>query len=306
MNQTRELGVYCDRQPDGSENFGEYLCFRILKNLGCEPVRLPTPYQSPAAAAAEWDADRARFERCFVEADYLFTALGGLLNTRIWNALTSRREAPPRAWHVWGSGVDHIKPEPRYRLPPAVSALLKPHLVRGPLTRDYYALPAETLLGDPAYLAPRLWRFPERDPQSVFIQFFDDAVPLWPTDCENWYSARLTGDPREIERQFLAILEVIQNASVVLTSSMHAAVVAHAYGVPWAPARRERIDCAFSWKWHDTFAALGLEPSDFRSCDSAAEAAAWHRSIRHKLHPITPAKQDAILLAFPFSLTPGT
>jgi succinoglycan biosynthesis protein ExoV len=61
------------------------------------------------------------------------------------------------------------------------------------------------------------------------------------------------------------ITAAIQNASVVLSESMHGAIVADAYRVPWVPIRMENPDYS-SFKWEDWCASVEVPyaPSDLR------------------------------------------
>lgn len=75
------------------------------------------------------------------------------------------------------------------------------------------------------------------------------------------------------------VSRAIGSADFVLAGAMHAAIVAHSYGVPFAPFRSwtsAYVDCAA--KWEDWFEWLGLE----RDVVTASENFAPHREEGHE------------------------
>ncbi len=126
--------------------------------------------------------------------------------------------------------------------------------VRGPISCKLLALDAEAAISDGAILAPLAPGFPRRaaDPQGVIV------IPHWETlDHPGWPEvAKLTGyevvDPR---RPSTAVIERIAAAKLVLTESLHGAILADLLGVPWhafATSRNFGIT-----KWIDWRASLG-------------------------------------------------
>ncbi|MBA9071104.1 succinoglycan biosynthesis protein ExoV [Methylobacterium sp. RAS18] len=106
--------------------------------------------------------------------------------------------------------------------------------VRGPITAALLGLEADRALCDGAILAPLVpSRFPAAHHDSGEILL----IPHWQTlDDPGWEeAARLAGyvllDPRGSPE---AVIGRIARARMVLTESLHGAILADTYGVPWA------------------------------------------------------------------------
>lgn len=76
----------------------------------------------------------------------------------------------------------------------------------------------------------------------------------------------------------IEFINTISGARFVLAGSMHAAMVAHAYGVPFAPLMSDVIDCPP--KWFDWFAAEGLGHPVF--VNNIVEGRKWYNSLPKK------------------------
>jgi hypothetical protein len=127
---------------------------------------------------------------------------------------------------VFGSGVRSLPIAPLGPEPDSVS------LIRGALSRDALGLPASTPLGDPGLLISRIHpasRSPKKQPLAVphFSAF---------NSTEGRTSLRIARSRGyRVSLPNIPVLEMatnIANASVVLTSSLHAMVFAHSYGTP--------------------------------------------------------------------------
>ncbi|UHC16681.1 polysaccharide pyruvyl transferase family protein [Methylobacterium currus] len=105
--------------------------------------------------------------------------------------------------------------------------------VRGPLTARLLGLDPDAALADGAVLAPLSPALPRERLVGDRIVI----IPHWETlDYPGWDEvARLTGfdlvDPRENP---VSVITRIASAKAVLTESMHGAILADIYGVPWA------------------------------------------------------------------------
>jgi hypothetical protein len=75
-------------------------------------------------------------------------------------------------------------------------------------------------------------------------------------------------------RQLWELVDLIAGASFVLTGSLHAAILAQVYGVPWAVFDDGYID--FPPKWEDWCAYLGIRPSYVKSL---AEGRQWWNDV---------------------------
>lgn len=129
--------------------------------------------------------------------------------------------------------------------------------VRGPLTARNVGIPPERAITDPACLTPRI-RFFEDVPQKTGRHLFiphcgTERLPLdWQSICARAGLDCLSpaSDSRDVIRQ-------IAGADIVVTESMHGAIIADAFRVPWIPVA---ISPTFnSFKWEDW--ALSMEMS---------------------------------------------
>lgn len=177
---------------------------------------------------------------------------------------------------VWGAGVNG-------KVRQTLQHPLDVRAVRGPLTRvvlQGHGLEVPEVFGDPALLLPRLFEVPVGARREVLIMpnlneldrvTGDDIVsPL--------------GDPIEIAAE-------IRGAGFVVASSLHALVIADAYGVP---ARPLAPGAEHAFKYLDYYAGTGRADVSFaRSVEDALE-----------MGPVAPADVDldAIAAAFPHDL----
>ncbi len=221
---------------------------------------------------------------------------------------------------VWGCGWKGICP------PAAQLAQLQIYAVRGPQTVDGLGLPVDTPLGDPALLLPHLTKLqkPPHD-RTVLVPHFH-RVHLMSvglrrrlTGCDEVVSP-LVVQPQGVgqphwQRQVLSLgklwlrlglrlyrpwgaIEQIAGANFVLTGSLHGAILAQAYGVPWAAYDDGYIDAPP--KWQDWAAYLGIR-LQFVTTLSAGQQW-WQGEGRHgKLRDLSP-----LLDAFPYPLNGAT
>ena len=158
----------------------------------------------------------------------------------------------------WGCGKRDATP-----LPARTQSMCRFFGVRGPLTRDALGLPADTVLGDPGLLAPLMHTpapAPDTAGRSICIPHFDDTK----SDAE---LLAISGADRVLrpavpadEASLRLILDRIAAARFVLTASLHGAIVACAYGRPFAFWDNGHIDVVF--KWQDFAASIGV-PCEF-------------------------------------------
>lgn len=265
-------------KPGVKENFGEYLCKSIINKLGFElnnysnENKLTTPL------------------------DYILTAIGGFLNNVIYTAFLSGRI---KKWYVWGSGVD-CNISNKSRLPQSVienKCIIS--LLRGPLSKEFYGI-KDVLTGDPGYLASYFFKFPEEVKKNVLVNHHYDNVinPIPGIDIH--LSAKLEPDETgSFDKSYMYMLKSIANANIVLTSSMHVAIVAYCYGVPFAMVAKREFDLAKQWKWYDTLLNMGVDKKIIL-CKSIEEGFDWYNSIKDEMKPITTEYQEKIIGTFPF------
>jgi succinoglycan biosynthesis protein ExoV len=126
--------------------------------------------------------------------------------------------------------------------------------VRGPLTAKAIGHPPEAAVADPAILLARLPEFEkyERHDKAVFVPHWKTAVNgLWKEACLR-ASIELI-DPRDEAK---SVIRRIAMAKLMLAESMHAAIVADAFRVPWIPVISTQ-DTPF--KWHDWALSMELQ-----------------------------------------------
>jgi hypothetical protein len=160
--------------------------------------------------------------------------------------------------HIWGSG---------YRGDATIlreAQNVNFHAVRGPMTRDMLWLTRSMPLGDPALL---LTRFYDRKRNGRII-----AVPHWESINSEIPTGFKAVSPLCKRDEVLDTIMAIAGADFVLAGSLHAAIIAHAYGVPWAfwgPCSEKGGQA----KWTDWAGFLGV--GVLYSCHTLLEAKAW-------------------------------
>ncbi|GAB3015011.1 polysaccharide pyruvyl transferase family protein [Bowmanella dokdonensis] len=125
---------------------------------------------------------------------------------------------------------------------------------RGPLTARLLGYGEDYVLADPAILIPDVLEvppLPPNDRQVVFVPHLDSMRRSdWGKVC------RMAGialvDPRDESKQ---VIRQLARARLVLAESMHAAILADAYRVPWIPVWSSREISRF--KWNDWALAVG-------------------------------------------------
>lgn len=200
---------------------------------------------------------------------------------------------------VWGCGW---KGQP---LPAELSQRLIIHAVRGPQTVAGLGLPPDTPLGDPALLLPRLCPRPvTRHGTTVVAPHFSRTRSqsakhrLQQSGCQVVLSTAVLqpqgiGRPGWLRgavsllrtwvgwgmrpRTIWNLVECIAGASFVLTGSLHGAILAQAYGVPWAAYDDGYIDAPA--KWQDWAAYLGI---DLEFVAHLADGRRWWTKYGHK------------------------
>jgi hypothetical protein len=150
---------------------------------------------------------------------------------------------------------------------------------RGPYTQGELARHGVhvEVTGDPAYQLPKLVAKGAPNALALVVRHMQD-----PTDYDQNSIFELGADAifSPVVEEPIDIVEFIQKISgarFVLAGSMHAAIVADAYGVPWAPLKGHDgfIDC-FP-KWVDWFASREYGQPVF--CKNIVEGRVWHKQI---------------------------
>ena len=131
--------------------------------------------------------------------------------------------------------------------------------VRGPLTRAALGLPLSTPLGDPALLLPAIYNTRE----SLRTKGKTICVPHFQDKLSDEKLLAMTGADIIVRPSIPAsaealteIIDDIASASFVLAGSLHAAIVACAYEVPFCYFDSGWVDIPF--KWRDFSASINI------------------------------------------------
>lgn len=154
--------------------------------------------------------------------------------------------------------------------------------VRGPATKRALSLKCD-VFGDPAILMPFLFpRAIERSADSKALCVPHQSNPHLPSNCDSISPLQ----PWE------EVLAAILRARIVFCESLHAAILAQVYGVPWVwwlgkHGRKARF------KWHDWFESICVQPKAFTPSRLVA-AERWAASIQPKLPDATALRQSLV------------
>lgn len=155
--------------------------------------------------------------------------------------------------------------------------------VRGPHTVRQLGLPETTPLGDPALLLPLF--FPIRKMTS---QHCVSYVPHWSNRSGLDVKQAQVGADKSIDimcsrRHFWRRCRELVSSRFVLTNSLHAAIICHAYRTPWALCLAEGDHLNFPDKWRDFLEFLGVEGvSTVRNFEEGLE---WWRTLPPDFSP---------------------
>lgn len=230
---------------------------RIVHWLQHEPTQNFGDYLSELFATA-----LLRFPK--VEAD-AYHLVGSVIDEK-----TIRRDlralAATRHGRVafWGCGV-----RAEAGLAPAYRAMAMIFGVRGPISRAALRLPEDTPMGDPGLLAPLVHApRPIADGgRTICIPHFHD--PRGDEALRGLAGTDAVVRPR-IARSIealRALLDVIAGADFVLSASLHGAIIACAYGRPFAFWDNGHLDLPL--KWQDFSRSIGIDARFHPTLDQA-------------------------------------
>ena len=131
------------------------------------------------------------------------------------------------------------------------------------------------VMGDPAYIVSRLISKAPSSGLALLIPHILDDFELTPDTIHEYKADAVCHPSVDTIDDVVQLIHQISAARFVLTGSMHAAIIAHAYGVPFAPLNSNYIDCAP--KWFDWMASVELGPPIF--VDNVFEGRKWYNSV---------------------------
>jgi hypothetical protein len=148
--------------------------------------------------------------------------------------------------------------------------------VRGPNTQAElrkHGIETEITL-DPAYMLPGI--YPKSSPNGLAfaVRHILDKSDYNVNSIHELGADALFSPVVEDRADILAFIDKVSGARFVLAGSMHAAIVAHAYEVPFALLGGEYIDC--EPKWADWLNSVGV--TDVRFVHNVKDGREWYRS----------------------------
>lgn len=138
-------------------------------------------------------------------------------------------------------------------------------------------------IGDPAMLLPTIVPRPLiPSGKIIFMPHINDPARLSYTRSNIGFDEIIQPETKTT-LELVRIIKTISTARFVLAGAMHAAIVAHAYGVPFAFFSTESgyVDCPPKWAdWLSSISTPIVQPSFFPNITSGTE---WYENIRNQL-----------------------
>lgn len=144
--------------------------------------------------------------------------------------------------------------------------------VRGSYTAAALNLPKEKIVGDLGLLFPLIYPSKSKQKKGKYVtipHFHDKRSDLEILNSYGGNSVLRTN----VENSYDAVdsfLNELTTASFILTASLHGAILAYAYGIPFALLNSGAIDCPF--KWIDFMSTTGMTTHFVQHLD---EGLAW-------------------------------
>lgn len=232
----------------------------------------------------------------FVTAEYMLGKKGLTLDSwvpkrRHMNSVGSNIFSAFQRTTIWGSGV-HEEPE-------GVLRLLYYHplrrldvrAVRGPLSRKVllqYGHKCPEIYGDPAILMPFIYKPKLEKTNDILV------IPQYLTEREFREKHPELMMVTMNTKDYKMVIDAIVSSKKVITSSLHAIILADAYGVPSVLYRglRKKVD----FKYHDYYASTGRY--DVHIADTFEEAC----QMEPLPLPDLSTLQQGIMDVFPYDL----
>lgn len=154
-------------------------------------------------------------------------------------------------------------------------------------------MPAATPTGDPALLLPLLFPFTRQSDAGVIpIPHFHTGSAFSPSMLASVGASRLV-DIAVTRADVPGRIHSVVDAGFVLTGSLHGAIIAQAYGRPWALCAPDGVRHDKPGNWEDWFTYLGREPA---SCRNHGESRRWWQA--HGSNGATHRHQDSAICGF--------
>lgn len=164
---------------------------------------------------------------------------------------------------------------------PELAAQAEFHGVRGPYTQEALAEAGiDTVIsGDPAYQLPQLVSAGEPNGLAIVVRHILDDTESDPNTIHELKGDAIFRPIVEDRNDIIEFIKKISGARFVLAGAMHAAIVAHAYGVPFALLDSAYIDCPP--KWADWLASINYGSPVF--VHNIIEGREWYNSVKPEI-----------------------
>lgn len=156
--------------------------------------------------------------------------------------------------------------------------------VRGPLTRDMLGLPHNILLGDPAIYIPRLLdpSTPCGGQKTAFVPHHLTLAGPMGGEIRRAVEQELDIKVISPSQDFRMVVNHIRSASLVLTESLHGAIIADTFRVPWCAVAFSPVFNSF--KWLDWGRSVGIEPKVHTAFRLVNFASRWLGKLKRRLN----------------------
>lgn len=258
-------------------NFGDAIAPYLIRKLSGKEV-VYTPSAHRISLGREW----RRFKVAPHEYDWHRISWPETRRDVIMSVGSILENSRPN-YHVWGTGLMNAN---------GVCKGGHIHAVRGRLTAERLVklgFPQCDVVGDPALLLPVVYNQPYTDVQgSLHIPHSTNKLGIVPHIIEYESCKREYADEHVISLHTCDVERVVDkicSCGLILSSSLHGIIVAHAYGIPalWVKARLDVGGGDF--KYRDYLSSVGKD-TDFITYEELKvmlkfdRDALWNRAIQ--------------------------
>jgi hypothetical protein len=152
--------------------------------------------------------------------------------------------------------------------------------VRGPYTQqELERHNIQTIVSlDPAYQLPHIIEPGDPNGLAMVVRHLKDPTEYTPNTIHELRSDAVFRPSVENKDDIIEFVKKISGARFVLAGAMHAAIVAHAYGVPFALLGGEYVDCPP--KWEDWLASINYGSPVFVT--NLKDGREWYNSVKQE------------------------
>lgn len=224
-------------------------CALVGAGMAFRLVRYESPNGNVGDDFSGWLFSRALGERLRPDGEILLFGVGSIFTERF---ARDNLDSSIRTCVVFGSGARGGN-----SLPKLGKADWRFYCVRGPLTAGLAGLPSAAAITDPAALAPRLFPLQGDATGPVgIVPYFIASELAWKkvADRLGWQVI----SPRLPVEEFF---KALTRCSRVWCESMHGAIFADAYCVPWRPIAATSLALegrTHAFKWTDWSASMAV------------------------------------------------